>query len=153
NGANTSFVNRIVQEDSAVDTLVTDPVALAAQYEMKSHTKIPLPVNLYKNRKNSRGIDVSNVEELMDIQEAMKQAAQKTWLAKPVITSSDAKKAVTNPSDRRQTIGYVMEAGKEDLQKALTAATSVSFEWDKTPVEMRAAYLEKAADLFEEHYA
>lgn len=152
NGANTSFVNRIVQEDSSIADLIADPAQLAAQYDKKSHPKIPLPVNLYHDRKNSRGLDLTNKEEVLSLQKALAIAAEKSWLAKPTILASAEKKAVINPMDQRRVIGYVMEANEADLKSALTLAATAAFVWDKTSVEKRASYLEKAAQLFEEHY-
>lgn len=50
NGANSSFVNRIIDSSMAVDDIITDPVALVAQLASKPHSRIPLPRNLYKEQ-------------------------------------------------------------------------------------------------------
>src|SRR5438477_12774993 len=52
NGANTSFVNRIVDPRVDIAELIADPVAHAREYAGAPHPRIPLPAALYPNRKN-----------------------------------------------------------------------------------------------------
>src|SRR5437016_12433830 len=59
NGANTSFVIRIVDPHVDIAELIADPVAHAREYAGAPHPRIPLPAALYPNRKNSQGIDFS----------------------------------------------------------------------------------------------
>lgn len=153
NGANTSFVNRIVQADSPIDEIIANPVELAAKNEIKSHPKIPLPVNLYSNRKNSYGIDLSNQEKFLDLNKAIREASEVSWSAKQNSATATEQKAIIDPNDRRHTIGYVIESNQDDLKQALTQAHTSASNWNNTPVEKRAEILEKAADLFEKHYA
>ena len=48
NGANTSFVNRIVDDRQPIDEIVADPVARLAGLAPKPHPRIPLPADLYR---------------------------------------------------------------------------------------------------------
>ncbi|MDE1712580.1 proline dehydrogenase family protein, partial (plasmid) [Chromobacterium amazonense] len=69
NGANSSFVNRIVDESVSIDELVTDPVAEAAAFAGQPHSKIPLPLDLYGHgRRNSKGLDLSSEHVLNTLQ-------------------------------------------------------------------------------------
>ena len=56
NGANTSFVNRIVDDKQPIDEIIADPVTRLARLPVKPHPHIPLPADLYAPaRQNSRG--------------------------------------------------------------------------------------------------
>jgi len=43
NGANSSFINRLVDEAQAIDEIIADPVARLARLASKPHPRIPLP--------------------------------------------------------------------------------------------------------------
>src|SRR6185437_4576333 len=58
NGANTSFVNRIVDKRQPIDAIIADPIARLAELPEKPHPRIPLPRDLYQpSRLNSSGLD------------------------------------------------------------------------------------------------
>src|SRR5215831_14358651 len=71
NGANTSFVNRIVDPAVAIADLVADPVAQARKTGGAPHPRIPLPTALYAERKNSLGIDFADEADLASLREAV----------------------------------------------------------------------------------
>ncbi len=55
NGANTSFVNRLVDAEAPIDALVADPFALARDAETAGDPRIPPPAELFApERRNSR---------------------------------------------------------------------------------------------------
>src|SRR5579862_3577168 len=71
NGANTSFVNRLVDETAPIEALVADPVAKLAALAVKPHPRIRLPRDLYGGeRRNSRGIDLSDPSRLAELSRA-----------------------------------------------------------------------------------
>ncbi len=51
NGANTSFVNRLVHADSSPDSIVEDPVAATRKLGEVAHPRIPLPRDLFAPRR------------------------------------------------------------------------------------------------------
>ena len=53
NGANTSFVNRIVDESLPISELVADPVELVRANPSKPHPRIPQPIDLYRSADSS----------------------------------------------------------------------------------------------------
>ncbi len=60
NGANTSFVNRIIDEKLPIDEMIAHPVHTVQSLDYIPHPKIPLPKDLfYPQRPNSRGVDLS----------------------------------------------------------------------------------------------
>ena len=54
NGANSSFVNRIADEQVSLDELVRDPVAELAALEPKRNPAIPLPRDLRRSAPQQR---------------------------------------------------------------------------------------------------
>lgn len=166
NGANTSFVNRLVDATQPISDLIADPEDKIKKLTTVPHPGIPLPKDIYldtdpqidgEERKNSQGIDLTNRNHLSNLKKEMEKVEDNNWEAAPTFSLSSKRKRkkekVINPYNHKQTVGYVTEAVDEEIQLAIEKASSVAFEWDKTSVEVRAKHLEKAADLFEEHHA
>ena len=157
NGANTSFVNRIVDENQPIDEIISDPIAQARRLERIPHPRIPLPRDLYgPQRRNSAGVDLSDVRVLSPLAKAMDGALGRLWEAAPItggLPKSGPIKAVTDPADRSRQVGEVIEAQPEHLEDALARAHRVAPGWDATPAAERAACLERAADLMEQNQA
>ncbi|MGB5940853.1 MAG: bifunctional proline dehydrogenase/L-glutamate gamma-semialdehyde dehydrogenase PutA [Rhodanobacter sp.] len=161
NGANTSFVNRVVDETLPVRELVADPCETVRRFASIPHPRIPLPVNLFGElRKNSMGINFSNDNELKALAEAINAATGKPWFAYPLVPGSDQILAdgkslggesfsVTNPADRRQTVGTCTYATAATVDKALANAVAAQPDWDRLPAASRAAILEHAAEQLE----
>src|SRR5215813_8677161 len=61
NGANTSFVNRIFDDEQPIDEIIADPILRLAWLPAKPHPRILLPRDLYgPDRKNSKGLDLND---------------------------------------------------------------------------------------------
>ena len=159
NGANTSFVNRIVDDTAPIKDIIADPVAAAAGLAVKPHPMIPLPGDLFgPERRNSAGVDLADVVALKPLAGDMEKALKKRWRAAPVIGGADAvgkakARPVLDPADRRRTVGTVIDARPRDIGAALTRGCAAAPEWDRTPAEARAAILDKAGDLLEDNRA
>jgi RHH-type proline utilization regulon transcriptional repressor/proline dehydrogenase/delta 1-pyrroline-5-carboxylate dehydrogenase len=157
NGSNTSFVNRIVDRDAPIDEIIADPVAKVSALARIPHPRIPLPANLYGDqRPNSKGIDLSDLQQLKELAQGMEKAAEKTWWARPMLgdgVREGAGRGILSPADRRRQVGTVVEASDADVEQALAIASRAAPTWDATPVEIRAGCLERAADLMEEEMA
>ena len=155
NGANTSFVNRIFDESVPAEAVVADPVAEAqAQCGAGSaaHPGIAPPERLFGTRRNSRGINFADGAELAALQAACEAAASGPWRAGPG-AAGQADAVIVNPADETEVVGTVVWARPPDVQRAVTVAAAAQPDWDLGGVEGRAALLERAADLFEEHHA
>lgn len=155
NGANTSFVNRVVDESLPVRELVADPCETVRAFASIPHPRIPLPVNLLGElRKNSMGINFSNDNELKALAEAVNATAG-PWTATPLVPGAPAGAAsaaitpVTNPADRRQAVGSYASADAALVDRALANAVAAQPDWDRLPAASRAAILEHAADQLE----
>ena len=157
NGANTSFVNRIVDLDTPIESLIADPAERWLSYTEKRHPGIRLPADLYgPERRNARGIDLSDPASLAPLAEAMDEATRTAWRAAPLVAGaalSGAARPVLDPADRRRAVGEVVEADDAAVEAALEQAVAGAPAWERTPADERAAILERAADLFEANMA
>lgn len=154
NGANTSFVNRIEDEEAPAEQVVADPAEHVYRLVSKPHPNIPLPPNLYgRIRRNSRGINLNDPATLDRLLAELESAMGRQKQASPLV-SGEARggtvKAVRDPGDRRRIVGSVTEADQGALTEALADAAAVAPGWDATPALGRAECLERAAELFED---
>src|SRR6516225_5479078 len=82
NGANTSFVNRIVDDRQPIDEIIADPITRLARLPVKPHPRIPLPRDLYApERKNARGLDLADPTTLTALREGLAAALRRPWRA------------------------------------------------------------------------
>jgi RHH-type proline utilization regulon transcriptional repressor/proline dehydrogenase/delta 1-pyrroline-5-carboxylate dehydrogenase len=157
NGANTSFVNRIVDEGVPIEDIVSDPVATVEGLAVKPHPRIPSPRDIYgDDRANSRGINLSDVAELEPLAARIDQALEQDWRAAPTIGGrilSGVRRSVNDPADRRRHVGEVLDADEGAVDRALDLATAAQPGWDALSAAKRADILLKAAELYEKHTA
>ncbi|HTY65983.1 MAG TPA: bifunctional proline dehydrogenase/L-glutamate gamma-semialdehyde dehydrogenase PutA [Alphaproteobacteria bacterium] len=158
NGANTSFVHKISDPATPIARLVEGPMEALARLGPTPHPKIPLPVHLFgPSRRNTSGIDMSDVEALTDLAAKMERAGAQAWTAAPVTAGATVPgcpvRAVRAPADRDRVIGEVQDATQEDAAAAVGEAATAQERWAKRDAEERAKLLERAADLFEDNRA
>ncbi|MFZ6843483.1 trifunctional transcriptional regulator/proline dehydrogenase/L-glutamate gamma-semialdehyde dehydrogenase [Undibacterium sp. RuTC16W] len=155
NGANSSFVNQIVDEAVSIESLIADPIDVAKKLGGVPHTGINLPRDLFGlERKNSSGLDFSNEIELQKISRHFIQASQIQIQAQPLLqgqVSASLARAVINPADHQDIVGSVIEADVQDVQTALAQAEAYAIDWQTAAPSERAAILKKAGDLLEAH--
>ncbi|MFQ6016569.1 MAG: bifunctional proline dehydrogenase/L-glutamate gamma-semialdehyde dehydrogenase PutA [Kiloniellaceae bacterium] len=157
NGANTSFVNRIVDEKLPIEEIIADPVARVRALRAIPHPKIPPPAALYgAERRNAAGLDLSDPQALAPLGAAMAAAAARDWSAAPLvggIARNGTARPVYDPADHRRAVGEVVEAGRGHVDQALGRAHRAAGDWDATPAEDRAACLDRMAGLIEDNRA
>lgn len=154
NGANSSFVNQILDKRISIDDLVKSPIEEALAFKLKPHPHIPLPRNIYgEQRMNAKGLDLSNSRVLTQILNEIYEASQDPWLALPMLGEkmefSHVKKTLHNPANLSETIGHLIEAGANDVELALESAAKAFSEWSLAPFADRVAMLRRMADLLE----
>jgi RHH-type transcriptional regulator, proline utilization regulon repressor / proline dehydrogenase / delta 1-pyrroline-5-carboxylate dehydrogenase len=152
NGANSSFVNRLVDPKVSVDELVADQVAMAERHGGRPYDRIPLPRDLYApERPNSKGIDLSSERDLLWLEEGLPSGP---WTAAPILAGSTYEPGngapVRNPADHAEIVGTVREATSDDVEHALAAAEAAAPRWAATDIAERALCLERTADLLEQ---
>ena len=147
NGANSSFVNQIVDEEVAPEIVAADPFLMVAQerVELPKGPELFLP-----ERINSKGFDLKHQPTLDIIENARAPFANQTWEAAPVLAAKaqpEAPTRVDNPADPADTPGTVAHASAKDIETALSNAAM----WD-APAKQRGEVLSKIADLYEENF-
>lgn len=158
NGANSSFVNRIVDDNAPIDTLVEDPVSKANSLLTKINNNIPLPKELFEpERKNSEGFDFSNRVECAQLQQELGQIKLNQWEASPIIagakTPDGEKSRIESPQQTTNTVGLVQNARLEDVEQALKQAELAFPLWSGKSIEERVACVTRYADLLQKHQA
>jgi len=156
NGANSSFVNRIVDNTAPVSSLVEDPVLRAHEFLDKINNNICLPSGIFgPDRPNSDGIDWSDRAVTSQLQATFEAMNPLEWEASPLLsgrkTKNTEKRELLSPQSSKIRVGYVTDALPEDAEWALSEATKAFPSWSKTPVAERAACLRRFADLLEIH--
>ena len=155
NGANTSFVNRIVDERVPAAELVRDPVREVEGYSSIPHPRIPLPPRLFgEERLNSAGLNLADPVEQSRLAAACREAAAKPWRAVPIVGGRErrgASRRLSNPARLDEIVGEVAESDEALVDEALTLARAAQPAWDRRSAAERAAILERAAAAFEEN--
>ncbi|BBD03078.1 MULTISPECIES: trifunctional transcriptional regulator/proline dehydrogenase/L-glutamate gamma-semialdehyde dehydrogenase [Sphingobium] len=148
NGANSSFVNRIADPNVSIEEMIADPVDVVRvmAHPGHRHDKIALPADLYPERRNSDGLDLSSETTLAALGDALQHSAALAWTAAPASGAGEAR-PVLNPADHRDIVGTVWEASPDEARAAaIRAAVSL---WPNSPVADRAAALDRAADAMQ----
>jgi len=154
NGANTSFVNRIADEQTPVEEIVRDPVAEADELDQKAHPYIPPPRLLYgPSRLNARGVNLADPIAFAALMQDVAQAAARHWTCTPIVDGracGGRARLLRNPANLAETIGEALDADEQAIEAAFASAVRSQVDWDRRPARERAAILERAADLYEE---
>jgi RHH-type transcriptional regulator, proline utilization regulon repressor / proline dehydrogenase / delta 1-pyrroline-5-carboxylate dehydrogenase len=153
NGANSSFVNQIVDASVPIDTLLADPFEQARAAKCLPHPRIPLPADLYgAERKNSAGLDLANEDVLREL--ALELGTPRHYLAAPLVDGPlNAVGAINvmNPAQSADIVGQVTEATVADVDTALQAAAQAFPAWQGLGAGARADIVARVGDLFERH--
>jgi RHH-type proline utilization regulon transcriptional repressor/proline dehydrogenase/delta 1-pyrroline-5-carboxylate dehydrogenase len=153
NGANTSFVNRIVDERLPIEEVIADPVVSARSLDPISNPGIPLPGKLYApERRNSAGLDLNDPLVIAPLAKGLDEASSQLHFARPIVGGKEidgAAKPVTSPANRDDIVGHVIDADEAAIERALSLAAGAQSEWDATGGMARAAILDRASVLFE----
>ncbi len=145
NGANTSFVNRIVDQDLAPEQLLADPAATVAGRVWEP--PLPLPAALYEGRTNSAGTCLDDPLELAELERSLREATATKWQAG---ATSDAPQPRYCPADRRIVIGHLHPPTLEQTAAALERAAAAWPDWSRRPLAERCAVIRRAGDLLEQ---
>ncbi len=123
NGANSSFVHKIYNEDIPVEDLAQDYVHPTQNHETKRHPHIPLPQDIYAPRLNSKGMDLHEETNVSTLLKMM------------------------NPLD----LTPYLETSQNEIDEAFQTAKEGFKLWRRTLSIDRATCLLKLADLLEDH--
>ncbi len=128
NGANSSFVHQLADENLSDADLLADPVTKIAAVGGARHPSIPLPVNLFDERRNSSGIDLQDRGILAETVQSLR-----------AFVPSCEPRAFTRRHE-----------GTKDVLRIAEAAFPP---WSAQSLESRCAVLEQLAELLEANRA
>ncbi|MDG1733447.1 MAG: bifunctional proline dehydrogenase/L-glutamate gamma-semialdehyde dehydrogenase PutA [Thalassotalea sp.] len=154
NGANSSFVNAIVDESKPVESLLEDPVEKTQGLKEKYNKQIIKPIALYYDnagagRDNSKGLDLTDISEITPLKSSLD-----SWLDDNLLNTNDlpdGAHAVLNPANHSEMIGFHHHHDKDDMLAMIDTAEQAFISWSQTPVAERAALLCRVADILERH--
>ncbi|MBU2870181.1 bifunctional proline dehydrogenase/L-glutamate gamma-semialdehyde dehydrogenase PutA [Colwellia sp. E2M01] len=163
NGANSSFVNAIVDETQPVEALLEDPVEKTQRLKVKYNNQIIKPIDLYRSEKvniegtdadepgrdNSKGLDLTDINEITPL-----KAALDTWIFEHLLDKDlvpGGANAVMNPANRSEIIGFHQYHTNDEMLLMIDNAQSAFESWSITPVTERAELLCRIADILERH--
>ena len=161
NGANSSFVNAIVDESQPVESLLEDPVEKTQRLKDRYNGQIIMPIDLYRNenkksvnsliesRDNSKGVDLTDINEITSLKTALDN-----WFVENLLNKNDVPEgaqAVKNPANHSEIIGFHHHHNEDDMLAMIDNAQSAFVTWSQTPVTERAALLCRIADILERH--
>ena len=158
NGANSSFVHRLVDAKTPVSDLVQDPAAILQQHTSIANDRIPLPDSIFgDSRKNSAGINIDIDSQWQPFRDAVEPFLSRQWRKGPVINGQVIETAdradILCPYMNHEIVGQVCWATAAEVDQALSVADSAFTQWNRSDVNMRADCLEKLADLLEDNRA
>ena len=138
NGANSSFVHQIMDEDVPPSEVAADPFDTV----QAAATAVTQPADLYTpERPNSRGFDITDPAALTSITNAREAFAKTQWTAG---NGTGPTLDILNPADPSDTVGQVRLSTRADAETAIAQAQP----WTAPD---RADILNRAADLYEAH--
>ncbi len=152
NGANSSFVNNIVDESIPVESLLEDPVESVQAWANKRNTMIPLPADIYgSERPNAKGFDLTDPLQL-----APAIANMDAWYTQLPLDYANAAAGgelwtIRNPANRQEVVGQVQLSDAAHMNACLERAETALPGWRDLPVAERAAALNRLADALETH--
>lgn len=151
NGANSSFVNQLIDADLSVDEIVADPVDEIASFKTFANPNIPAPRDHLNGRLSAKGWDETDPQTAMELSE-LGRAKLSHLTASPLIAGSAKTSDIQNVQNPAtgELAGTVQLASPEDINTACDAAFAYLNAWAATPAKQRADALRKCADLLEE---
>ncbi|MFQ5347031.1 MAG: bifunctional proline dehydrogenase/L-glutamate gamma-semialdehyde dehydrogenase PutA [Rhodothalassiaceae bacterium] len=157
NGANSSFVNRFMDESVAVAEVARDPVDEVAADPEARHPAIVAPPALYgATRKNSAGLNLADTVQREALLAEISEERERLFDGPTLVSGTPAggeRVAITSPADRGLTVGHTTLAGPEEREAALAAAHAAFPAWNHRGGAARAEILRAMADALEAHRA
>jgi RHH-type proline utilization regulon transcriptional repressor/proline dehydrogenase/delta 1-pyrroline-5-carboxylate dehydrogenase len=150
NGANSSFVNQIVDDSVPPEIVAACPFAEIESTSAAGHPALRRgPALFAPGRPNARGWDLANDGDMAAIEAARAPHCAAGFRAGPVLAwdtggPGPEELPVINPARAEDVVGHVRHARADDVAAAIEAARP----WHATP-EDRRAILARAAALFE----
>ncbi len=141
-----------MDEKVPVPDIVRDPVTELEGLAAYSHPRLPNPVALYGDRRNSLGLDVGDPRALEEARIGILARRSVECIGGPLIGGVSVPgrhHPVFNPADRRETVGNTRDATPAEIADAFDAASRAHVAWNSVGGAARADCLDRAAALLE----
>ena len=154
NGANSSFVNRFLDNQMPVEELLGDTRDEVTKSFPYQHKMIAIPDQMFsavgEQRKNAAGIDLDSPLETQALLNSIKQTTE--LVSHPIVNGKDIEGELHpayNPADQTKLIAYYSKANATNILASLESAQAEQPAWNSLGHQARAEILEKVADLME----
>lgn len=180
NSANSSFVKNVTDDNITASSLASDPLEYKTisiykqtqrissspefyksnsgndegKYYKKGNKNIPLPTDIYADRKNSLGWDFGNSSCVETFINELDKFKKHNWQASSIIAGKESVNTtydVYSPYLLTQKIAKVVQTAVNQINEAINISYKSYENWHKTPVAQRADILERMADLLEKN--
>lgn len=154
NGANTSFVHKLIDPKEPIDKLATHPLIDAQEFDNYRNTAIRQPLDIFSDRKNSAGDNLTIEEERIPFVEALAKFKDKQWQANSIINGQAVlgeKIEVVSPQNHQDKVGEKYLLDGSHVEKMVVDANNAFKKWREYSMSERAEVLNKVADLMEEN--
>ena len=156
NGANSSFVHRLVDANTPVQELVHHPADLLKSHQNLANDLIPLPGEIFGNiRENSTGINMDAESVRQPFESAVNGFMSRQWRKGPLVNGEILETAVWSdiycPYQNTSVVGRMHWSSEKEVEQALISATDAFPRWNHTPAQERADVLNRLADLLEQN--
>lgn len=153
NGANTSFVNQILDHSIAAENVAINPIQKLNEHSSFRNPKIPIPKNIYQPYwQNSLGIELTQEAEWARLQKMLSENKNRIWHAASIVKGkpcSGVAKDVFSPANPNNKIATVAEVTTKQIDQAIECAQQAFPAWKATRVEHRVDCLLEIAELLE----
>lgn len=151
NGANSSFVNQLLDQDLTAQQISADPFEVIDKVPNDSQL-LRKPCDLFMpERVNSNGWDLRNEASLAQFDEARQGYKNHEFYATPLLagdSNGQDRITITSPYRADDLVGSVLQASEADVALALAKACA----WSDSTSRERAATLREAANLFQQNH-
>ena len=152
NGANSSFVNALLDDNIQPKDVISDPVEKVRAHPDR-HAKLPLPRDMYGDRLNSMGADVSIAAVRDRLTAAVRAIDTDPKEASALISAKPHPgtmgERVVAPAHLAQVVGEVHDADPAMIPEAFDKAAAAQPAWNALGGAGRAPVLEAMADALE----
>ena len=147
NGANSSFVNQIINKDIDPSELSKHPFKKLKEINTQ-HKDIPLPENILQPRLNSYGPDLTDKATIVSWEKRIQGNYSNNYSIK--LDNIENSSEVKNPADIEHIIGNAPILKASDVEKSIDISYDYFTTWANKPVSERASILLQSADLLEQ---
>ncbi|MEM7070334.1 MAG: L-glutamate gamma-semialdehyde dehydrogenase, partial [Pseudomonadota bacterium] len=143
---NSSFLNQVLDKNTSVEKIATDPFESLPK---KLAYYIKHPKDLFAPRINSKGWNIYDISDLSAIETQRSLFLHTTWQVTPILAKA-LKNQVFKPQKNPATGDIIANICVSD-QATLKTALKLASKWD-VETRKRADILRKAAGLYEQNY-